>query len=131
MPSMANITVKKADGTTDIVYTALTASAGDGIPARWRADTVNAVQSFRPVLELRTQDNGPKTVRRSTASAVYPVVRSVAAVDTLISSGSFETVAQIPKNLTDSEIKEMVYQYANLMASALIKDSVAAGYAPT
>lgn len=35
MPNMANITVKKADGTTDVVYTALTPSAGDKTSARW------------------------------------------------------------------------------------------------
>jgi hypothetical protein len=39
MPTMASITVKKADGTTDIVYDALAASGGDNSPAAWRQDT--------------------------------------------------------------------------------------------
>lgn len=39
MPTMANLTVKKYDGVTDIVYDALSASGGDGSPAVWRQDT--------------------------------------------------------------------------------------------
>ena len=39
MPSMASITVKKYDGTTDIVFDALSASGGDNSPAVWRQDT--------------------------------------------------------------------------------------------
>lgn len=40
MPQMANITVKKADGTTDVVYTALTPAGGDNSPARWSANAL-------------------------------------------------------------------------------------------
>lgn len=43
MPTMANITVKKADGTTDIVFDAIAGSGGDTSAARWRQDTGNTV----------------------------------------------------------------------------------------
>ncbi|DAD50928.1 coat protein [ssRNA phage SRR6049586_1] len=33
MPAIANITVKKNDDTTDIVWTAVQPSSGDGTPA--------------------------------------------------------------------------------------------------
>lgn len=40
MPTLANITIKKADGTTDVVYTAIAGAAGDNTPAMFRNETI-------------------------------------------------------------------------------------------
>lgn len=67
MPTMANITVKKFDGTTDIVFDALSGSGGDGSPAVWRQDTGAAAGlpvGLRKSFKLWTTWNGPKTADR-------------------------------------------------------------------
>lgn len=75
MPSMASITVKKFDGTTDIVYDALSASGGDSSPAVWRQDTGAAAGlpvGLRNLFKLLTKWNGPKTARQMTFEYVAP-----------------------------------------------------------
>lgn len=136
MPTMANVTVKKYDGTTDIVYNALSGSGGDGSPAVWRQDTgAPAAQpvGLRKVFKLWSQWNGPKTARQSKFNYVAPYVL----LDTTTSAYSskdrvvIDGIATIPQGIPPSEINEAVSQAFNLLAAQLIKESVAAGYAAT
>ena len=136
MPSMANITVKKFDGTTDITYDALSASGGDGSPAVWRQDTgvATAVPTgFRKVLKMLTSWNGPKTARQAKVSFVAPYAVQDSTTTLYAAKDRFvaETFATIPQAIPPSEINEAVYQYCNLLAAALIKQAAANGYAPT
>jgi hypothetical protein len=133
---MASITVKKSDGTTDIVYDALSASGGDSSPAVWRQDTgavAGLPVGLRPTLKCLTQWNGPKTARQMKTSYVYPyavqdsTTTLYSAKDRIVIDGGVMTLPQgVPANV----LKEAVYQYCNLMASALIKAAGEAGYAP-
>lgn len=131
MPSMANIVVKKNDGTTDITYSALTPSAGDKVAAVWTALTVAVTAAFRPLFRMRAQSNGDATTRRVTTSYVYPVTATENTVLVLKGKCIAETTWSIPQNLPDADIAEFVSQYANLNASVLAKDCVKVGYAPT
>lgn len=135
MPSMANLTVKKADGTTDITYDAITASGGDRTPAVWRQDTGASADlpvGLRATLSLSTQWNGPKTARNANFSFVFPCAVEdsttglYSAKDRIPMSGNIT----IPQNATPAQINEAVYQLFNLLATSLVKSSVAAGYAP-
>lgn len=131
MPAMANITVKKNDGTTDIIYSALTPSAGDKVKAVWSALTAAATAAFRPFFRMDSQFNGDATTRKVRTNYVYPVTATENTV--LVYKGKIiaETNWSIPQNVPDADINEAVSQYANLLVSALVKDSVKQGYAPT
>lgn len=134
MPSMASITVKKNDGTTDIVYDALSASAGDTVPAQWRQDTGNSnPMGLRPMIRMTSQDNGPKTARRVRVSGSYPFTYTdtttslVKADDKVV----LEFNAVLPGAISSSAINEAVAQFINMLDSTLIVASTQAGYAPT
>lgn len=131
MPSMANITIKKADGTTDVVYTAATPSAGDKSPAVWKNQTVGTVLASRPTFTLLGMDNGTKKARRMRTSFSWPKTRVDALSNVVVAGGaSSESSHLIPQDMTPVEIGEYVAQYANLLASALIKQALNDGYAP-
>lgn len=132
MPNMANITVKKADGTTDVVYTAATPAAGDKSPAVWKNTTVGTVLAARPTFTLVSMDNGTRKARRLRTSFMWPKTRTDALSNVIVSGGaSSESSHLIPQDMTPQEIDEYVSQYANLLASALIKSSMTSGYAPS
>ena len=132
MPNMANITIKKNDGTTDVVYTALVPSSGDKNAAIWRNLTVGSAASHRPQLTLMSLSNGPRTARRCEAKYTYPSLATgtdgkVNVVDKVI----IDVQAIIPNGMEEFDINEAVSQAFNLLVATLIKDSVKSGYAPT
>lgn len=133
MPSMADITVKKADGTTDIVYVAQSPSAGDNQPAVWRATSAGSAPAFQPELRLWTKSNGPKTARRVYTSYTYPQVATdsttslVSVVNTAIANGDS---CLIPNSMPSATAAEFSAQYGNLLASVLVKACRSSGFAP-
>lgn len=131
MPQMANITIKKADGTTDVVYSQATPSAGDKSPAVWKNQTVGSVLAARPTFTMVTMDNGTKRARRGRTTFHWPKTRvDTAGNVTVVGGASSESSHLIPQDMTATEIAEYVAQYANLLATTLIKASLVEGYAP-
>lgn len=135
MPSMASITVKKADGTTDIVYDALSASGGDSSPAVWRQDTGASASlpvGLRSLFKLWTQWNGPKTARQMKINFVspYAVQDSTTSLYSAKDRVVLDAIITVPQGIPASQINEAVAQAFNLMASTLVKASGQAGYAP-
>lgn len=132
MPSMANITIKKADGTTDVVYTQKTPSAGDKSPAVWKNDTVGTVLAARPTFTIMAMDNGTRKARRARTTFIWPKTRLDAAGNvTVVGGASSESSHLIPQDMLADEIGEYVAQYAGLLYSTLIKASLNDGYAPS
>ncbi len=132
MPQMADITVKKNDGTTDIVFTAMIPSAGDKSAAIWRSNTVGTAPALRPEMQCISQSNGPKTARRVNLKFSYPslVTGSDGKVN-VADRAIIEISAVIPQGMADADTNEAVSQGLNLAASTLIKSTVKAGFAPT
>lgn len=131
MPALANITVKKADGTTDVVYTAVMGSSGDKTPAIWQNQTVGTMPAERPQLTLSSRANGGNTARRVDVSFFWPTTTQDAGGNKVVDgrmnfSGSF----LLPQNQPTATIKEQAYQCCNLLAAALVKASVDEGFAP-
>lgn len=131
MPTMANITVKKNDGTTDQVYTAAQASGGDKAPAVWRNNSVGSAIAHRPQFEVVARPNGTGSARRVEAKMTWPYTVTgsdgkIAVAEKAILSTSF----LLPSNMPLSEINEAVSQALNLMATTLVKDAHKEGYAP-
>ena len=131
MPTLANITIKKADGTTDVIYTAIAGAAGDGAPAVFRNNTIGTTLAERPTLLIKASSNGPKTSRRVRGDFSWPTVTTDAGGNLTVTgraSGEFSFLA--PQNQDVAIIKEQAYQFGNLIASTLIKASMEEGYAP-
>jgi hypothetical protein len=133
---MASITVKKFDGTTDIVYDAVASSGGDNSPALWRQDTGAAAGKpvgQRPILKLNTKWNGPKTARQCEFefAAPYSTQDSTTTVYSSRDRVVFRGTVTVPQNIPATELNEATYQLCNLIGSLLIKQSLAAGFAPT
>lgn len=131
MPNMANIVIKKSDGTTDVTYTAATPSAGDKSPAIWKNQSVGTVLAARPSFSLVSMDNGTKKARRLRSTFNWPKTRvDTAGNVTVVGGASGESSHLIPQDMTPTEIGEYVAQYANLLASQLVKAALSEGYAP-
>lgn len=131
---MASITVKKADGTTDITFDAITAAGGESSPAVWRQDTgapTGLPVGLRPLLTLSTKWNGPKTARQVNYTFVLPyavqdsTTTLYSAKDRVVMTG----VITLPQGIPSTQLNESV-QGLNLLASTLVKAVVQAGYAP-
>lgn len=136
MPTMASLTVKKADNTTDVVYDAISASGGDSSPAVWRQDTGAAATlptGLRAVFKFLTQWNSPKTARQAKFNFVRPyyVLNSTTSEYSSKDRVVIDGVITLPQNIPQGELNEAVYQACNLLAHALIKQSAALGYSPT
>lgn len=136
MPSMANITVKKFDGTTDIVYDAIAAAAGDGSAAFWRQDTgatAGMPVGHRPSLAVLSRWNGPRTARRvqGTFKAPYSVLNTSTNRYEVTDLFVLDFSAVIPQAIPATNINESAYQGGNLIGSLLLKSILAAGWSAT
>jgi hypothetical protein len=132
MPTAASITIKKNDGTTDLVYNVVTASGGDKSPAMFRADALSGTPGQKPLLAVSSQPNGTNTGRRVTLVYTYPQVYT----DTTTSLTQVRTKANarvdifVPLDMDAATANEFGAQLGNLMASALIKSVSQSGFAP-
>lgn len=137
MPAMANITVKKFDGTTDIVFDALSGSSGgDTSPAVWRQDTGNTAalpNGLRPMFMLWGKANGSKTARQIKFTLVFPYATQDSTTTRYSSNDRvvFEGIITVPQAVPLLNVNEAVHQGLNLLASSLTKSSAISGYAPT
>lgn len=130
MPSIANITVKKNDGTTDITYAAQQPSSGDGTSAVWKSTSVGTAQAHQPELRLSAREaaNGEKRSLRSTYAYPWLVTNSTTSQTTVTDKAMAMTDWNFPKGMPQADINEFVSQYANLLVATLVKDCVKAGY---
>lgn len=132
MPTMADITVKKNDGTTNIVYTVVSASGGDKSPAVWRSNSVGTAAGQRPEFRITSRPNGDGTARRVEGSYSYPSLTTGTDGKINVASRFNLTFSGIvPAAMLDADLNEGVSQGLNLIDSALIVSSFKAGFAPT
>lgn len=125
-----NITVKKADGTTDVVYTNVTGATGRDA-AVYRNNTVGTTPAEKPEFSISNTTNGPKTAIRMPFSFAWPTVTEDAGGNKSISGrASLSGSLLIPSNMPDADIAELVAQSTNLLVSAAIRASFNAGIAP-
>lgn len=128
---MANITVKKNDGTTDQIWTQVQASGGDKSPAIWRNLSVGSASLYNPELALSGRSNAANTVRRLDGQVNWK--QSATGTDGIIkvvNTAYIKCEMVIPQGMPSVDLNEFVSQALNLLASTLIKDSAKAGFAP-
>lgn len=132
MPQIANITVKKNDGVTDVIYTAVVPSAGDKSPAIWRNQTVGSAAGHQPQVSMMSRANGLGTARRVEATGSYGNLVTGSDGKISVSDRVVMTLsAVVPLSMPTTDVNEAVSQLLNVFASTLVKDSVKTGFAPT
>lgn len=131
MANATNLTIKKADGTTDVTYTVMIASGGDKAPCVWQDLAASAVPNARPTLQAESAWNGAKTARRVNVRYVYPYTVTNPDGTTTIINQELGTLSWItPQDVPDSVAAEAAAQFGNLAATAAFKGMLASGYAP-
>lgn len=133
MPSMANITVKKNDDTTDIVWTAVQPSSGDGVAAVWRQEVASMHAAGKPTLALSAKYNGNRSARRMTAEFRHPQVYTnsttgIVGVENIL---PISVSVSIPVTFPQALLDEAISQSFNLLDATLIKDCFKAGFSAT
>lgn len=131
MSAISNVTVKKTDGVTDVTFTAINGSASDGQPATWQNIAGSSIRGWRPTLTMKAKLNGTKQARRVDVQALFPVVRTISAVDTVVGKIPIDFTVPVPEWATDAEVNEAIDQTINLLASTHVRTHIKSGSAPT
>lgn len=126
MTTLSNITVKKADGTTDVTYTALSPSAGYGNPAMFRSNSVGTSIASRPSLAVTPIEKVNRSLVK--VNFVMPIVDPLSGK--VVDYCSVKAEANFPLSASDDTVKEAAHQGTNLIASALIKSTMQEGIGP-
>lgn len=129
MPQMTDLTIKKADGTTDVVYKMLQPSSGDKNPARW-APVVTGPRASAATYEVAARKQAQNR-RAVDGSFLYPVYRDVGGIPTFVDVVRLRVSGVIPSTLTDAEVNEAVSQGFNLFHHNLSRNQFKEGYAAT
>lgn len=132
MPTMAAITIKKDDTTTDVTYSAVVASSGEKSPAVWRDNGFGGTPGQRPELRISSQSNADNTGRKIVGSFTYPSLYtdSSTSLTKVGSRANFQFTAFVPGEMPDAFAAEFGAQIGNLLASALVEETLTSGYAP-
>lgn len=125
MPNMANIVVKKADGTTNFTFTALAGAPGDGVFAQWRGE--GSTPALSADLRTKVVWNSKRNARRTEGFVSIPKVETVAGVPTVTSRTPSSLTITIPDNLTAVEAADYVAITCHAYSSALIRQIMAEG----
>ncbi len=133
MPTAANITVKKADNSTDQVWTLVAASGGDKTPAAWRNESATGTIGQRPSFTCLSRWSGDKMSRRLDMKGSFPSVYTDtnSGLTQIRATAVMNASMVVPVTMLDADIAEFAAQIANLVASSLMKSAVSTGYAPT
>jgi hypothetical protein len=131
MTQAADITVKKADGTTDIVWTLKQPASGDDSKAVWRSDTVGNKPATRPEFSVSAK-SASSGVRHVNGTISYPsYITDADGIQQIQGVGYFNFHASIPPGMLDSDATQLSAQGANLLASTIMKAVNSSGFAPT
>lgn len=133
MAAMAPLTVKKYDGTTDIIYAAIAPSNGDGTDAIWRQDAANAnPYALRPTIKMRVRSSADKKARNAEINAFYPALVTDTTTSLVTSNGGvrLKLFVSVDQHVTIGACLEGSAQLLNALSTTLIKTAVSEGYAP-
>lgn len=132
MPSIANMTVKKNDGTTDITYSYVMGASGEN-PALYRAPALGATAVTAPEVRIVSRQISGGKFNRVTGTAKYPysVVNSTTGVTSLQNFLLARCELTVPIEMPQASIDEGVSQLLNCFAHSQFKSACKEGFAPT
>lgn len=122
MSTAASITVKKADGSTDIIFGVLEGRSGDN-PAKWKAPALGATPVTQPELRVHSREVAGTDKAKVIATFVYPyhVVNSTTGVTTVVDREMFRLEYTGSNAIPSATRAEGVHQGMNLLSSAAFK----------
>lgn len=128
---MANFTIKKNDGTTDVTYTQVTGSAGEASPAIWHGPYLsgngNSPAHVAQVRMLGKPLPGGKT-RQTRLTYVGPDVQEASAPYTAQPPVRVTVIVESPDSTPTTTKYEAISQALN--AAVALKDNFKSGFAP-
>ncbi len=130
MPNMANVTLKNAAG-TDVTAVALSASAGDNTPAKWRVEDTSVPPLYRPYIEVKASANGNKEVRRVSGKVEMPYQVTVDGIPQAISKPAFAFEAVVSQLTSQAAVDDWVAYVTSFINSTLFKDTLKSQISPT
>lgn len=131
MAQQTNITVKKYDGVTDVVYSAVLPAAG-GSAAVWRAPTLGTAQAHQPELRVKSSKNRAGSVQRVEGVLVYPEIITATDGSKSVANKTIVSVSVTnPSAMALTGVQEGIAQALNLFASSHFKTQAIEGFAAT
>ncbi|DAD50709.1 TPA_asm: coat protein [ssRNA phage SRR6960799_24] len=136
MPNMANLSLKNNAGTT-VTATQLSASAGDGVPARWRVELNTVPPAYRPLVEVTSRyskfgsGKANKNVRRVDLKIVVPHYKVDAGKYSPDGQSLFEAHAVIPQTVLSSDTDDAVAYFMSVFADTLMASVFKTQISPT
>lgn len=126
MSILANIVVKKFDGTTDVTYTGVNPASGKE-PALWKSQSVGNAQAHQPELRVSASKRGSIINMRGTYRYPQIATNTTTGVTSVVRflSGSFS--ADYDTGMAQADVQEGVHQMLNLATSALVKEMFRTG----
>lgn len=126
MPAMGSITVKKHDGATNAVYSALQAGGSDRQrPAIWNCASVGTAYSHRP--EVRYSMRQVSASRKSEVlTAQYPSLSTdtTTGITTIIGRGvKLRLEIEVDQSMPQADINEATSQFLNFFADPIIRQA--------
>jgi hypothetical protein len=134
MTALANLTIKKDDGTTDITWTGDVASSGDKSPARYSSKTVTTIPAFQPKMSVQSENGGVNgSVRRVKINMIYPyfVTDSTTNLSSEVARCVFRGEWSVPQNVPSTVVNEFASQLTNLLDHTDMVSVVKTQQAPT
>lgn len=132
MAQIANVVVKKTDGTTDVTFTALNGGGGTADrPACWINTASHGIKAYRHRFQMKAYLNGTKQARRVEITGEFPIVRVVSGQDSMVGRIPVVLTVPVPEWATDAEINEAIDQSLNFFAAAHIRTHIKSGFTPT
>lgn len=132
MTTIANVTVKKNDGVTDVTFTAQQGASGDN-PAQWFAPALGATGATRPEVRFITKRSASRPSQSrviGTMMMPYAVVNTTTGVTSvekrLIGRVEVPFDADIPSTVQDEFVSQLVNFCASAHAKAQFKEGQAA-----
>lgn len=136
MPNMANLSLKNNAGTA-VTATQLSASAGDGVPARWRVELNTLPPALRPLVEVTSRyskfgsGKANKNVRRIDLKVIVPHYKVLTDGYAADGQSLFEAHAVIPQTVLSSSTDDAVAYFLSTFADTLMASVFKTQISPT
>lgn len=127
MPALGNITVKKYDGTTDIVYTGVSPQGGSDQPSRWASQSVGSAQAHQPDLRVMVKDRGNTVEFRGTYAYPELQTNTTTSKTSVLRKLGGSVSLSYDRAMNQTDLNEAVHQFFNLCAAAAIKEIARSG----
>lgn len=135
MPQGSDLTIKKADGSTNIVWAYVSPSSGDKTPAVWKSQSVGTAPAFQPEFRLSARDVVVEKVpsRALRGTIMYPQLKTdtTTGVTSVHRTGRAMFDFTFARDMAAVDVNELAAQLGGLISAAVIQACLKSGYSAT